>query len=119
MGASMPTTFESFFNELTEGFDPYEWQKQIARVGLPDVLPVPTGLGKTEGVVIAWAWRRLLVRTDEPMHLVFCLPMRSLVAQTVDRIQKYFDVLRVKLARLSQLGGGTAGKCLILLGERP
>lgn len=105
----MPITFESFFSEVTEGFDPYEWQKQIARVGLPDVLPVPTGLGKTEGVVMAWAWRRLIVRTDEPMHLVICLPMRSLVTQTVDRIKKYFDVLRVKqgiAVQVHQLMGG-------------
>lgn len=104
----MPITFESFFNEVTE-FDPYEWQKQVARVGLPDVLPVPTGLGKTEGVVLAWVWRRLMVRTDEPMHLVFCLPMRSLVTQTVDRIQKYFDALRVKQGisvQVHQLMGG-------------
>lgn len=105
----MPITFESFFKDLT-GFDPYKWQSRVALVGLPDILPVPTGLGKTEGVVLAWAWRRLMVRTDEPMHLVFCLPMRSLVTQTVNRIQKYFDVLRDKhgiAVQVHQLMGGS------------
>ncbi len=71
---------------------PYAWQLQIAVDGLPDVLPVPTGLGKTE-VALAWAWRLLVDKRPEPLHLVTCLPMRSLVTQTVQRLKAYFDSL--------------------------
>lgn len=87
--------FDAFFKQAT-GFDPYEWQRQVALNGLPEILPVPTGLGKTEGAALAWAWRRIVQQKDkaEPLHLVYCLPMRSLVRQTVERLRKCFDNLR-------------------------
>ena len=70
--------YKAFFRDATT-FTPYNWQTHVAAEGLPDVLPVPTGLGKTEGVVLAWAWRRLIAEYEEPLHLVYCLPMRTLV----------------------------------------
>lgn len=101
--------FSAFFKQLT-GLDPYGWQRQIALNGLPEILPVPTGFGKTEGVVLAWAWRRIVQEDKaEPLHLVYCLPMRSLVRQTVERLRKHFDNLRTaQCAEVSvyQLMGG-------------
>src|SRR5579884_4093920 len=86
--------FDAFFKQAA-GFNPYEWQRQIALNGLPEILPVPTGLGKTEGATLAWAWRRIVQEDKaEPLHLVYCLPMRSLVRQTVERLRKYFANLR-------------------------
>jgi CRISPR-associated endonuclease/helicase Cas3 len=87
--------FESFFTDATGFSRPYRWQVRVGTEGLPEVLPVPTGLGKTEGVVLAWAWRRLR-GFDEPLHLVYCLPMRTLVGQTVKRLNRYFCALHVK-----------------------
>jgi CRISPR-associated endonuclease/helicase Cas3 len=85
--------FAAFFYRAT-GFErPYRWQLRVATEGLPDVLPIPTGLGKTEGAALAWAWRRLRKNLDEPLHLVYCLPMRSLVRQTVERLSGYFERL--------------------------
>jgi CRISPR-associated endonuclease/helicase Cas3 len=86
-------SFADFFETATVGFTPYDWQVQVAIDGLPDVLPVPTGLGKTE-VALAWAWRLLVDKQPEPRHLVVCLPMRSLVTQTVQRLHGYFDALK-------------------------
>ncbi|MBX3300715.1 MAG: DEAD/DEAH box helicase [Nitrospira sp.] len=98
-----------FFKAATGGFTPYDWQLQVAVEGLPDVLPVPTGLGKTE-VVLAWAWRRLVAGEPEPLHLVYCLPMRSLVTQTVQRLRGYFEALRATKPEIDvgvhQLMGG-------------
>lgn len=87
--------FDAFFKFFKQaaGFGPYEWQRQIALNGLPEILPVPTGLGKTEGAVLAWAWRRI-AQQAEPLHLVYCLPMRSLVRQTVERLRKCFERLK-------------------------
>jgi CRISPR-associated endonuclease/helicase Cas3 len=108
-GSSRTESFTDFFKTATGGFTPYGWQLQVAVDGLPDVLRVPTGLGKTE-VALAWAWRRLVDEQPEPLHLVVCLPMRSLVTQTVQRLQGYFDTLRVKKpeinVRVYQLMGG-------------
>jgi CRISPR-associated endonuclease/helicase Cas3 len=102
-------SFTELFKAATGGFTPYRWQVHIAVDGLPDVLPVPTGLGKTE-VALAWAWRRLVDKQPEPLHLVVCLPMRSLVTQTVQRLSGYFDALKAWNpeidVRVHQLMGG-------------
>jgi CRISPR-associated endonuclease/helicase Cas3 len=101
--------FTAFFGMATGGFAPYLWQLQVAVDGLPEVLPVPTGLGKTE-VALVWAWRRLVAGDPEPLHLVYCLPMRSLVTQTVLRRRGYFDALKARNAEVEvgvhQLMGG-------------
>lgn len=110
MGSSLSEeSFTDFFRAATGGFTPYDWQLRVAVDGLPDLLPVPTGLGKTE-VALAWAWRLLVAKQPEPLHLVVCLPMRSLVTQTVQRLASYFDALHVKKpsigVRVHQLMGG-------------
>jgi len=87
--------FQDFFHAATEFLLPYRWQRDAAERGLPELLPVPTGLGKTEGAVLAWAWRRLsLDDPDEPLHLIYCQPMRTLVRQTVSRLSAYFTRLK-------------------------
>ncbi|MGH3440735.1 MAG: type I-G CRISPR-associated helicase/endonuclease Cas3g [Nitriliruptorales bacterium] len=87
--------FERFFQKATGGFAPYEWQREAADDGPHDVLAIPTGMGKTEGAVLAWAWRKLVVRErSEPRHLVYCLPMRVLVRQTAERLRACFERLR-------------------------
>src|SRR5690606_20664017 len=92
---SREDSFRGFFELATNGFAPYGWQLQVAVDGLPDVLPVPTGLGKTE-LALAWAWRLIVDKKPEPLHLVVCLPMRSLVTQTVQRLKTYFDAIKAK-----------------------
>lgn len=102
-------SFQDFFEIATGGFTSYDWQVLVALDGLPDLIPVPTGLGKTE-VVLAWAWRLLVDKKPEPRHLVVCLPMRSLVTQTVHRLKAYFEALgavRPEIdVRVHQLMGG-------------
>ena len=55
-------TFEQFF-ETTMGHAPYHYQRRLAgdggRACEPQLIHVPTGLGKTAGVVLAWLWNRL------------------------------------------------------------
>ncbi len=106
---SRKESLKNFFSIATGGFTPYDWQIQVALVGLPDVLPVPTGLGKTE-VALAWAWRLLVDKKPEPLHLAVCLPMRSLVTQTVQRLKAYFDALKAAKPEIGvgvhQLMGG-------------
>ncbi len=102
-------SFKEFFELATNGFAPYGWQLQVAIDGLPDVLLVPAGLGKTE-VALAWAWRLLVDEKSEPRHLVICLPMRSLVTQTVQRLKTYFEALEARKPEIAvavhQLMGG-------------
>lgn len=84
----MTDHYAAFFRRAT-GRDPYDWQTGIASDGLPEALEVPTGCGKTQGIIGAWLYRRRehpdpAVRAATPRHLVFTLPMRTLAFQTVE-----------------------------------
>ena len=58
------------------------------------IINVPTGLGKTAAVVLAWLWNRVQIRNPEwPRRLVYCLPMRTLVEQTQDNLTKWVKKL--------------------------
>ena len=79
------TDFVHFFREAT-GHNPYPYQSRVAADGLPEVLRVDTGCGKTEAAGLAWLWRRRhAARGETPRWLVYALPMRTLVDQTFRR----------------------------------
>ena len=80
------------------GFEPYGYQCRVAEEGLPELLQVPTGCGKTEAVGLGWLYRRRMhpdvrVRTTTPHWLVVALPMRTLVEQTADRFESWLKRL--------------------------
>lgn len=78
-------SFEAFFTEMTGLPHPHPWQRRLgADPSARDrLIRVPTGLGKTAGVVAAWLYHRV-GRSDRswPTRLVVVLPMRVLVEQT-------------------------------------
>lgn len=84
-------TFDDFFEQATGIADgPYEYQRRLAEGAWPDLLEIPTGLGKTAAVVLAWLYkRRIQLDADTPRRLVYCLPMRVLVEQTVSNIESW------------------------------
>jgi CRISPR-associated endonuclease/helicase Cas3 len=70
----------------------------LAEHGLPEVLEVPTGAGKTVAATLPWLYRRRFhddpaVRVSTPHWLVFTLPMRVLVEQTYDRVVSWVERL--------------------------
>jgi hypothetical protein len=79
--------YREFFRTATsdsnsqKGHDPYPFQTRLATgEKLPELIDIPTGLGKTDAVVLAWLWRRRFAgqerRDATPRRLVYCLPMR-------------------------------------------
>jgi len=83
----MIKTFDHIFKKLTRHQTPHEWQQQLGSDAQcrSRVIRIPTGLGKTEGVMAAWLWHRLIRDGSDatwPRRLVWCLPMRVLVEQT-------------------------------------
>lgn len=101
--------FDSFFHRAN-GVVPYDYQCRLA-CGLnpvPDrsetlvtaatcqsqLISIPTVLGKTAAVVLAWLWNRV-VRKDPawPRRLVYCLPMRTLVEQTEGNVREWLKNL--------------------------
>jgi CRISPR-associated endonuclease/helicase Cas3 len=78
--------FAEFFKQATT-YDPYPYQTELATADpMPELLDIPTGLGKTAGAILAWLWRRRFadkeIQAKTPRRLVYCLPMRVLVEQT-------------------------------------
>lgn len=91
--------FESFFQTAT-GNKPYDWQRRLAEDSecQSRLIDIPTGLGKTAGVVNAWLWNRLSLADKGkcekwPRRLVYCLPMRTLVEQTEAEIRDWVKKL--------------------------
>lgn len=81
--------FDDLFRVATERA-PYPYQRRLAAGRPPAVLEIPTGLGKTEATVLSWLYRRQKYPQETPRRLLYCLPMRSLVEQTRDRVTACF-----------------------------
>jgi len=95
--------------------DPFPYQRRLAENDWPDVMAVPTGLGKTAAVLVAWLWRRLNEDPATPRRLVYCLPMRVLVEQvlavaqqSVERVAPAFAARGLPAPRVMLLIGGEA-----------
>ncbi|MDN5873567.1 MAG: hypothetical protein L0H29_04200 [Sinobacteraceae bacterium] len=77
-----------------EEFAPFDYQSRLAEAPWPELLDVPTGMGKTAAVSLSWLWKRGWRQgrrenapdTNTPRRLVWCLPMRVLVEQTEENI---------------------------------
>ncbi|HTD15812.1 MAG TPA: DEAD/DEAH box helicase [Chthoniobacterales bacterium] len=102
--------FDDVFRVATDFEKPFEYQCRLAcgpeasvqnRESLKNgtecksqLINIPTGLGKTAAVVLAWLWNRVLCPEKEsrdhwPRRLVYCLPMRTLVEQTRDNVRNW------------------------------
>ncbi len=87
--------YGDWFRQYT-GHAPHPWQNALAADSgcKHRLVRIPTGLGKTAGVVMAWVWNRAQrADKDWPRRLVFCLPMRVLVEQTEEEIRKWLSQL--------------------------
>ena len=87
---SKVSEFTKWFGQATAtdgkvGFAPHPWQVDLAIANQAGnrLIRIPTGLGKTLGVLAAWIFHYHVRRDqDWPRRLVWCLPMRTLVEQT-------------------------------------
>ncbi|MGC9036200.1 MAG: type I-G CRISPR-associated helicase/endonuclease Cas3g [Verrucomicrobiia bacterium] len=117
--------YSEFFRVATGEGEPFEYQIRLA-CGEPGqaarqsewlskgvqpktmIIKVPTGLGKSAGVVLAYIWNRLLQAEGKSSgwqtRFVYCLPMRALVEQTVQNIERYLDNL-FRDAKLLEITG--------------
>ncbi|HEY8380140.1 MAG TPA: hypothetical protein VIK91_26805 [Nannocystis sp.] len=85
----MSTSYFTWF-QASAGHPPHTWQAELGadEVCQDRLIRIPTGLGKTLGVLATWTYHRL-IRGDAtwPRRLILCLPMRVLVEQTeADRL---------------------------------
>lgn len=111
--------YDEMFSVATGFPEPYPYQRRLALAPhLPSKLSVPTGLGKTAAIVLAWLWRRRFaastIRQTTPRRLVFCLPMRVLVEQTYNAVRDWIGNLGTELGteavRTHMLLGGAVDR---------
>lgn len=86
--------YTSFFARLSQGKCPRDWQAALAGAERIEnrLIRIPTGFGKTLGVLGAWLWNRHKDKTW-PRRLVWCLPMRVLVEQTQEEVRAVLTAL--------------------------
>src|SRR5690349_13436621 len=98
----VPESFDDFVRRATHaeltggGAGPYPYQQRLADEGLPGLLRVPTGAGKTLAATLPWLYRRRFhpdeaVRSSTPRRLVIVLPQRALVEQTYRAVGGWLD----------------------------
>ena len=98
-GDGAVSSFRDFVELVETATDhrPYPYQVRLAEDGLPEVLDVETGAGKTAAVVLAWLWRRrhpdASARTATPRWLVLCEPMRTLTEQVERDVRRWIGAL--------------------------
>jgi CRISPR-associated endonuclease/helicase Cas3 len=122
-GLEKPMDFDEYFAVVTQHTAPHEWQRDLARETKcrDRLIRIPTGLGKTEGVVSAWSFHRLERQDDSwPRRLVWCLPMRVLVEQTVEVARRLAERMPKDLRPSVNvaMGGEDSGEWF-LFPERP
>lgn len=102
-------TYTDFFKRATrteeqpDGLKPFPYQCRLAEKPWPELLDVPTGMGKTAAVALAWLWKRGWREggreagpdAGTPRRLVYCLPMRVLIEQTERNACRWLENLAV------------------------
>src|SRR4051794_27805406 len=133
--------FGDFF-EVATGNSPYDYQSRLACCeSKPEksgsdrmshgtncesqLINIPTGLGKTAAVVLAWLWNRLarslnssptVGNPEWPRRLVYCLPMRTLVEQTQDNVKNWLGNLATQFPENRELQWLREHSPVILMG---
>ena len=130
--------YDDFFKRLNVGHSAHPWQSELATAPecVNRLIRVPTGFGKTLGVLTAWMWYRLHLGNERwPRRLVWCLPMRVLVEQTEEEVRRVLESMGAlwdgssdhagKVGVHLLMGGADAGEwhlypeeCSVLIGTQ-
>ncbi|MEO8165499.1 MAG: DEAD/DEAH box helicase, partial [Betaproteobacteria bacterium] len=120
-------SYADFFKRATrteeqpDGLKPFPYQSCLAEKPSPELLDVPTGMGKTAGVALAWLWKRGWREggreagpdAGTPRRLVYCLPLRVLVEQTERSACRWLETLGIS----GTPGEGTVSVHLLMGGS--
>ena len=118
-------TYRDFSQKATRsesepnGRTPFPYQERFAESDeLWHLVRAPTGAGKTATAVLGWLWRFYHSGKSTPRRLVYCLPMRVLVEQSVREAEKWIKNLGLDIS-VNVLMGGVDTAEWFLYPERP
>ena len=91
---------------------PFDFQERVrSSEARTTVLKAPTGLGKTDSVLVSWLHRRVTEPATTPRRLVWCLPGRALTEQVAavaeDRIRRLVEAGLMQPIKVYRLMGGS------------
>jgi CRISPR-associated endonuclease/helicase Cas3 len=119
--------YNQFFSTaLLKANDPFPYQSRLAGASLEPsanscesrLIVVPTGLGKTAAVILAWLWNRVHLQSEAwPRRLVYCLPMRTLAEQTYQNAQTWLNAHQLLWNGETGSHAGKVGLHLLIGGE--
>jgi CRISPR-associated endonuclease/helicase Cas3 len=119
------TSFTKFFRSATrselapKGWDPYPFQARFAETdGWYHLVRAPTAAGKTATAILGWLWRWHTKKPQTPRRLVYCLPMRVLVEQSLREAAGWIANLELDIP-ICPLMGGVEAKPWHLYPDRP
>ena len=115
--------YNEFFSIAT-GNTPFRFQERMRESDASTtMLKAPTGLGKTDTVLVAWLHRRVTEPATTPRRLVWCLPGRALTEQVAKvaegLIQRLVDAGLMAPIRVYRLMGGSDDNDVKLRPEDP
>lgn len=103
--------FRAFFR-VGSDFDPFPYQVRLAETEqIPLLVNAPTGAGKTLAALGAWLWRHArpggVSAIPTPRRLVYCLPLRTLVNQTLEEVSNFIESVGLsnEVSVYSMMGG--------------
>src|SRR5271157_2202258 len=119
------SNYRDFFEQITEQPSgrrqpPHKWQEELGEnPNCQDrTIRIPTGFGKTAGVVLTWLYHRVVLADDSwPRRLVYCLPMRVLVEQTERSIAQWIQRSGNDVGLHVLMGGQKADRWVLDLDE--
>ena len=108
-------SYSAFFLQVCRDYAPFPYQIRFHEADTDlKLLEVPTGLGKTDTVLIDWLYRRPTTR------LVYCLPGRALTKQIASVARKRVAAARLENSvRVVELMGGSEDLDLHLRPHEP
>lgn len=101
---NMAELYAEFFLRVT-GNSPLPYQERYARDPLRSaLLNIPTGLGKTDTVLMPWLYARA-TGAPAPMRLIVVLPRQNLTRQTAENARKRLEKAQLNIRVLELMGG--------------
>jgi CRISPR-associated endonuclease/helicase Cas3 len=92
----MTESYAEFFRRVTNN-PPLPYQLRYSCNPFShSLLVVPTGLGKTEAVILPWLYARTVHDDRAPARLILVLPRQNLTAQTAARARRYVETAGLK-----------------------